>query len=150
MGHPRRAKDAPSPVELLAIFQAKESGIPLPEISRRTKYAVSSIIRWWEKWGADTAFFEAVSCEVPDLAKEHSFDVLYPDLDRQGTFEGCGPVEIEADFSRPLVSPGIFADDEPSTDPEFIMKAFSSFEPYGPSDTPTQLPQGQSPDEWDE
>jgi hypothetical protein len=99
MGHPRRAEAAPSPVQLLAIFQAKESGVPLPEISRRTKYAVSSIIRWWEKWGKDTAFFEAVSCEIPDLAKEHSFDALFPDAERQGTFDLGGPVEISKHFS---------------------------------------------------
>lgn len=87
MGHPRRAEAAPSPVQLLAIFQAKEKGIPLPEISRRTKYAVSSIMRWWNQWGSDTAFFEAVGCELPELIQAHSFDVLYPDLDLQATFD---------------------------------------------------------------
>lgn len=81
MGHPRRAQAAPSPVQLLAIFQAKEQGLPLPEISRRTKYAVSSIMRWWHQWGEDTAFFEAVGCELPDLVRAHSFDVLFPDLE---------------------------------------------------------------------
>lgn len=96
MGHPRRAQAAPSPVQLLAIFQAKEQGIPLPEISRRTKYAVSSIMRWWHQWGSDTAFFEAVGCELPDLIRAHSFDVLFPDLDIQGTFELAREPETHA------------------------------------------------------
>lgn len=78
MGHPRRAKSAPSPVALLAIMQAKEQGMPLAEISRRTKYAKSSVIRWWEQWKGEVAFFDAVCCEAPDLAAKHSFDVLYP------------------------------------------------------------------------
>jgi hypothetical protein len=87
MGHPRRAEAAPSPVQLLAIFSAKENGVPLPEIAKRTKYSVSSIMRWWDKWGSDTAFYESVNCEMPELLSGHTFDVLFPDVERQATFE---------------------------------------------------------------
>lgn len=87
MGHPRRAEAAPSPVQLLAIFSAKENGIPIAEISRRTKHSQSTIMRWWQQWGRDTAFYEAAGCEAPDLLKEYSFDTFYPDVEKQGTFD---------------------------------------------------------------
>lgn len=117
MGHPRRAESAPSPVQLLAIFQAKETGIPLEEISRRTKYAVSSVLRWYDKWGKDVAFFEAVSCEIPDLVKEHSFDALFPDRERQQLLELEGPVEISESLSHPLANYSEFYNDEAFRDP---------------------------------
>jgi hypothetical protein len=123
MGHPRRAEAAPSPVQLLAIFQAKEKGIPVEEISRRTKYAVSSVLRWYDKWGKDVAFFEAVSCEIPELANEHSFDRLFPDRERQQLLELEGPVEISETLSRPLINYGQFSDSEPFRGPDDLFRA---------------------------
>lgn len=150
MGHPRRAKDAPSPVELLAIFQAKESGVSLPEISRRTKYAISSIIRWYEKWGRDTAFLEAVVCEAPLVARDVTFDVLFPDLDRQSVFEVPGPVEIKEDFKKPLASYSQLVDNSSYSDPDEKLKAYFGVDTLTVLADPTHRHQGESSDEWDE
>lgn len=78
MGHKRKAS-APSPLMLLSILEARERGIPMPEIARRTKHSISSIMRWHEKFGHETNFFKALMAKMPDVSEKLRFEVLFPD-----------------------------------------------------------------------
>lgn len=78
MGH-RRHADSPSPIQLLAILAAKDSGVSLNKISRRTRYSESTIMRWWVKWGRESSVFvESINCEAPELFEKYAFAKLYP------------------------------------------------------------------------
>lgn len=77
MGHKRQAPP-PSPLRMLAMLDARGRGIPLPEIAKRTKHSISSIMRWTDKFGPEVRFLHALHKAYPDMQSELSFDLFYP------------------------------------------------------------------------
>lgn len=83
MGYERQAP-APSPLQMLSIFQAKTKGIPLCEIAARTKFSMSTLIRWWTKWGHEYSIFMRMMEKDTTFLNEHNFDSFYPDVENKG------------------------------------------------------------------
>jgi hypothetical protein len=60
------------------MFEARARGVSLPEMAKRTKHSISSIMRWESKYGHEVEFMKLLLQNHPDLRKEIGFEVLYP------------------------------------------------------------------------
>lgn len=78
MGHKRHAA-SPSPLQLLAIFDAYAKGTTLPAIAKRTKYSVSTLLRWYNLWGHEYVTWRRLAfSSAGDAMFEETFDRLFP------------------------------------------------------------------------
>jgi hypothetical protein len=80
MGHKRLAP-APSPLQLFAIFDAYSRGQTMPAISKRTRYSVSTLLRWYNQWGHEYVTWRRLAfSSVGDPMFEETYDRFYPAL----------------------------------------------------------------------
>lgn len=79
MGHKRQAP-APSPLQLFAIFDAYARGLTMPAIARRTRYSVSTLLRWYNQWGHEYVTWRRLAfSSVGDPMFEETFARIYPE-----------------------------------------------------------------------
>jgi len=77
MGYKRHAP-TPSPLRLLSICDARERGVPLPEIAKRTRHSISSIMRWSDKFNEELEHFQTLLRTNENLKDQLSFESFYP------------------------------------------------------------------------
>lgn len=94
MGH-KRKNPTPSPMRMLAIHAAREGGMSLPDIAKRTKHSVSSIMRWHRQHGDEAQFLQLLFQNYPDLKENLSFDAWYPGEQKQSK-SPAEPMQTEA------------------------------------------------------
>lgn len=78
MGHKRHASP-PSPLQLLAIFDAYAKGTSMPAIAKRTKYSTSTLLRWYNAFGHEYATWKRLAfSSVGDPMFEETYEKLFP------------------------------------------------------------------------
>lgn len=78
MGHKRHAA-SPSPLQLFAIFDAYAKGQTMPVIAKRTRYSVSTLLRWYNVWGHEYVTWKRLAfSSAGDPMFSETYENLFP------------------------------------------------------------------------
>lgn len=96
MGHKRHAA-SPSPLQLFAIFDAYARGQTMPTIAKRTRYSVSTLLRWYNLWGHEYATWKRLAfSSAGDPMFEETYASFFPEAEQAELGLGDKNAEVKA------------------------------------------------------